>query len=97
MKHRAMIAAALVSWLAACTKDTGERRIIEAAKRDSIPYCSRSKDGCEFSILETADGWDVMVFPITRAENGDRVYIPGIFRSYSYDKNANLLRETPGV
>lgn len=97
MKPRTIITLAFLSLLAACAGDDGERQILGAVKRDSAPYCSRSKDGCEFSVVKTPDGWGAMVFPITRAENGERVYIPGIFKSYSYDEHGNLLHVTPGL
>jgi hypothetical protein len=97
VKYGAMIALALLSLLTACVKDDSERRIIEAAKRDSAAYCSHSKEGCEFSLVRRPDGWGVMAFPVTRAENGERVYVPGMFRSYSYDNRGKLLGEVPGV
>lgn len=97
MTHRPMIIAVLSSLLAACAKDDGEHRIIGAANRDSASYCSSSRDGCEFSVTKTPDGSGVIAFPITRAENGERIYIPGMFRSYSYEEHGNLLGEMPGV
>jgi hypothetical protein len=97
MKYRSVSAPALLFLLTACVNDDSERRIIEAAKRDSAAYCARSKEGCEFSVVREADGWSVIAYPFVRAENGERAYVPGMFRSYSYDKNGNLLREVPGV
>jgi hypothetical protein len=67
-----------------CARDEGQRKIIETVKRDSVAYCSRSKEGCEFTVGKRPDGWGVMVFPIVRSESGERVYIPGVFRSHSY-------------
>jgi len=98
MKYRLLIVPALLSLLTACAEDDSERRIIEAAKRDSATYCSRSKEGCEFSVVrEPGGGWRVMAFPFSRAENGERLYVPGMFRSYSYDNSGKLLGEVPGV
>ena len=34
--------------------------------------------------LFAGGGWRVMAFPFSRAENGERLYVPGMFRSYSY-------------
>lgn len=96
-KKQAAIVSLVLLVVVSCARDEGQRKIIEAAKRDSVVYCSRSKEGCEFTVVMRPDGWGVMAFPIVRSESGERVYIPGVFRSYSYDVNGNLLREVPGV
>ena len=97
MKGAITIAMALLM-LAACARDEPEKAIIEAAKRDAESYCSKhSQEGCEFSIVKTPEGWGVMAKPITRSEDGQRVYVPGLWRSYSYDDRGNLLREMPGL
>lgn len=98
MWPRAATALVLLSSLVgACAKDDGRQRIIEAAKRDSANYCSRSKEGCELSVVKRPDGWSVMAFPIIRAEHGERVYMPGMFNSYSYSESGELLGVMPGV
>ena len=85
--------------LSACAADEGpEAQIMQRAKSDSAVYCSRrSKEGCEFSIVRTPEGWGVMAHPIVRSDNGERGYVPGLWRSYSYDTDGKLLREMPGL
>src|SRR5262245_11494347 len=84
--------------LVACGHGDPDKAIIQIAKRDSAMYCSeRSKEGCEFSIVKTRDGWGVMAHPIVRSDNRQRAYVPGLWRSYSYDNQGKLLREMPGL
>jgi hypothetical protein len=84
--------------LVACAKNDPEKKILEAAKRDSVAYCSKgTREGCEFSIVKTPDGWGVMAKPITRSEDGQRAHIPGLWHSYSYDEEGNLRSEAPGL
>ncbi len=97
MKAAITLALELVG-LVACTSQHPEKAILEVAKRDSAEYCSkRSREACEFSIVKTPDGWGVMAIPITRSEDGRRVYVPGLWHSYSYDDKGNLLREMLGL
>ena len=84
--------------LSACAAESPEGQIMQRSKSDSAAYCSeRSEEGCEFSIVRTPEGWGVMAHPIVRRENGERGYVPGLWRSYSYDKDGKLLREMPGL
>ena len=84
--------------LVSCSKSGPEDKIIEQARRDSALYCAkRSKEGCEFSIVRTPTGWGVMAMPISRSENGERHYVPGAWRSYSYDDHGKLTKEMPGL
>jgi hypothetical protein len=93
-----LIIVAVMFMFVGCAQSNPESAILEAVQRDSATYCSgRANEGCEFSIVKTPDGWGVMAKPIVRAENGERVYVPGLWQSYSYDEHGNLLREMPGI
>jgi hypothetical protein len=97
MKAKVILAAALVLFVS-CAKNAPEDITIEHARRDSELYCSeRSKEGCDFSVVKTPSGWGVMAMPILRSENGERGYVPGAWRSYSYDDHGKLTKEMPGL
>ena len=71
---------------------------MEAVRRDSAAWCyEKSKEGCEFSVGPSRDGWSVMALPIQRSEDGKRVYVPGMFQTYSYSREARLLETMPGL
>jgi hypothetical protein len=85
--------------IAGCAPDDGGKQmILEAVRRDSAAYCSElSKEGCEFSVGTSPEGWAVMALPILRSENGERSYAPGVFQTYSYSKEGRLLGTMPGL
>jgi hypothetical protein len=88
----------LSALLSACAQKDPRDAIIEIAKQDSAKYCSgRAKEGCEYSIVKTPDGWGVIARPIVRDANGERSYTPGLWQSYSYDGDGKLLRDMPGL
>ena len=80
-----------------CTSGSDRERILRAVRQDSAKFCSTSKEGCEFRIIATADGWSVDALPIRRDERGARGYAPGDFESYHYDKQGKLLSTMPGL
>jgi hypothetical protein len=74
-----------------------EGKILDAAKREAAAGCKKPNGGgCEFSVTRTQDGWSVHVEHIIRSESGERVYLPGAFHSYSFDKEGNLVGTSPG-
>jgi hypothetical protein len=85
--------------VACCTKERSEEEeILAAAKREAAATCEGpKKHGCEFSVSRVGDGWSVMVVPIILSDNGERVYIPGVFHTYSYNKEGHLVATTPGI
>jgi hypothetical protein len=82
-----------------CTShEDGKAQVLAAVERDSAVWCHESsKEGCEFSVVPSRDGWSVMARPILRSEDGKRVYVPGAFHMYSYNKEAKLLETMPGL
>lgn len=95
---RTPLVCVLVLIAAGCGSADGEARVLEAVKRDSAAWCNEQpKEGCEFSVRTSRDGWSVLALPILRSEDGKRGYAPGAFQTYSYSKEGELLEIMPGL
>jgi hypothetical protein len=81
-----------------CASGDDKAEVLEAVKKDSAAWCyEKSKEGCEFAVGPSPNGWSVMALPILRSEDGQRVYVPGMFQTYSYSKEGQLLETMPGL
>ncbi len=97
MRNAAAVWLVLGALTSGCHSASDRERILNAAKHDSAKFCSTVKEGCEFRISATEDGWTVDALPIRRTQQGARAYAPGDFESYLYNKQGELLRTMPGL
>jgi hypothetical protein len=99
MKAALLILVALL--LASCaTTDiaTVDSAVLLAdARSRSESLCSTIKDGCEFSVSTSKDGWSVWVKPIFYAEDGTRVAPFDYDDMYFYDRRGRFIGSLRGL
>ena len=97
-RRSAFVGVAALVAVGCASHDGGKAKVLAAVERDSAVWCHESsKEGCEFSIAPSRDGWSVMALPILRSEDGKRGYVPGAFQTYSYNKEGKLLETMLGL
>jgi hypothetical protein len=92
----------LVAGLLASCATTGASTVDSAAlladaRSRSESLCSTVKDGCEFSISTSKDGWSVWVKPIFYAKDGTRVAPFDYDDMYFYDRRGRFTGSLRGL
>jgi len=96
-----VLATFLLLLLTGCASLSAEVPDTEAmladAKSRSAKFCTSFKDGCDYRLSQSEDGWRVFVQPILYADDGTRVVAHDVDDMHFYDRRGHYKSSLRGL